>query len=150
MALTPGQAVDFKGSLNALSGEWRTHRELTFTCIGDSDGSIAATAINAANLKLLMGTYLSRFIVTFGSPAPDDDADITFTDEYGFDVLGGLGANALDSATNSGLLPIFSTYLSGIPLIGPLTLTVTNQTVDSAEWDIICIFTDYPIPVTVT
>ncbi len=149
MALTPAQAVVFKGSQNTLSGEWRTHRELTFTCIGDTDGSIAATPISDANLKLLLGTYLSRFIVVPGTPNPDDNADITLIDAYGFDILGGLGANALDSTGNVGLLPIFSTFLSGKPLTGAVTLNVSHQTIDSAEWNIICIFTDYPIPVSV-
>ena len=139
------QPLELIGSKNPVDFSWTTCQELTFTCVGDvSDGSIPDTAINAANLALLSGTYLSAVIINPGTPNPTPASDVTLKDQYGFDVLGGQGTNALGATASKAILPMFAGYLQCHPLTGTLTLSVGNQSVSLAQFNIVCVFTKKP------
>ena len=70
-----------------------------------------------------------------GAPSPTDATDFTLSDAVtGEDLMGGTGTNGIDATTPISLIP----YSTGMdvyytPLIkGNLTLTVTNNSVNSA------------------
>jgi hypothetical protein len=88
-----------------------------------SNGSGAATETVSIN-----GTIL-RFTTNPGSTAPTDNYDITLTDEDGYDVLGGAGANR-DTATTESFVPQIlgsdATTVFPVVVAGTLTLAITN------------------------
>lgn len=99
------------------------------TCVGDaSDGSFPDTVLPA-----LEGT-LRALATAPGSTQPTALYDITIVDQYGHDVLEGVGANR--SATVSEKVPILYSGTGTHPTIDDqdtLTLKIANNSVHSAQ-----------------
>jgi len=132
--------LTWEGSINPNGGKWRAHQKLVFTCLADDgDGSFPVATISTANLPKLLGTYLSRVYFKQGSLAPTADTDVTITDEYGFDLLGGLGVDAIDATGDDNFVPMVNAFNSPHPLYGDLSLTITNNAVLSATFSFIFI-----------
>ena len=149
MAGTITQAVTIlrpsKG--NEGSGELLGAR-LDFTCTADAaDGSFPSTDVSAANTAMLKGMYFLYMHIKNGATATTDNSDIAWTDEFGVDLLGGAGANALDAVVNAQLNAKVNS-LGGCPMvIGTLTLAITGNSVNSANPSIVCVFGKYPMGV---
>jgi hypothetical protein len=102
-------------------------RRADFLCVGDaSDGSFPAVTLRA------LTTYIDGTIHAIqtnpGSPAPDDNYDITLVDGDGLDRLGGAALNR--DASNSERVDI-----PGGALVSPnedLTLTITGNATPEA------------------
>ena len=138
------QTVDERGAKFALTGRWYTHRVFTWACTTATNGSLTATAMDNDSLSQLRGLYVHRCIVEPGTPNPTANSDLTITDEWDYDILNALGTDALDATGNATLAVYCGTFLSPYPLCGPLTLTVTGNSVDSAQFAIHLILTELP------
>jgi len=108
-------------------------RTITFTCTGDSgDGSFPATAMSAASLAHVKGWFLLKIAVNPGATAPTVDSDLTLTDGDGIDILDGNGTDLIHNTDSK------ATYgqVDGMPITQPVqdawTLTITNNSVNSA------------------
>jgi len=118
------------------------HREgpikaVVLTCVGDAaDGTVPATAI--------VGQFSGRIVALEtnpGTPAPTANYDLTLTNENGYDVLQALGANRHTSTTER--VSIVYSGTSTNPEVtseNVLTLNVTNQSVNSAEFVVLVVF----------
>jgi hypothetical protein len=101
------------GSVKRITADWTT----------DGAGAASGTVHIA-------GTIL-RVVHDPGSPAPTDDYDVTLTDEFGMNLLAGLGANR-DTTTTEKFCPGVSftdgTTTSVMPIAhyGACTLAVAN------------------------
>jgi hypothetical protein len=126
---------------------------IRLVCTGDSsDGSIPNTALSAANLAIVQGThylYTVSAYPTAGGTAPDA-ADVFILDANGEDLLGSTdggttankGANLIH-ATLKKTTWAYSHFLSSAyfpPVIGSLTLKVSNQATASANYTIELVF----------
>lgn len=99
-----------------------TVEEASFEGICRIKWTWTSTAGGAADLVTTKG-YYGEVLALFTNPdatAPTDDYDITITDELGFDVMQGAGANR-DTANNETAVPTAKSVA-----FGPLTLNVTN------------------------
>lgn len=107
---------------------------LTLTCTGDSaNGSYPATVINTLTdiAKYdLRGLKLYSLVTSPGTTGPTDNSDMTITDKYGIDILGGAGANIVDNSANNRVFINPDTAASIIT--GNWTINITNNSVDSA------------------
>ncbi|OPY74919.1 MAG: hypothetical protein A4E65_03696 [Syntrophorhabdus sp. PtaU1.Bin153] len=126
---------------------------IKFECTGDAaDGSIPNTAINAANMALILDKaflYLVRAYPTAGGTAPDA-ADVFILDAAGEDYLGSAdggttankGANLIHATLAKSALPY--SYNAGtsfyFPVTSTLTLKVANQATASADYTIEMVF----------
>lgn len=106
---------------------------LKFACVGDSaNGSFPATASVDAT-----GGYITRVIIDPGATQPTALYDLTLTDITTADLLEGLGADLSQTATKS-IVPYYSDIgvYGDKPFMGALTLTITNNAVNSAIVDV--------------
>lgn len=103
-------------------------RKVVASCVADaSDGSFPATALPAIEGRIL------ALVTNPGATAPQDDYDVALTNQHGYDVLQGLGANR-DTA-NTETAPILFTGTGTHPCVAGsdvLTLAVTGNNVNSA------------------
>lgn len=84
------------------------------------------------NTTLELNGYIMKIVTNPGSTAPTDDYDIVITDEHGVDVVGGLLLNR-DTANSEQVYPVIgSTPAIPVWVCGTHTMTVTNQSVNSA------------------
>ena len=74
-----------------------------------------------------------------GTPAPTANYDITLTDEDGIDLLDGAGANRHTSNSES-FYPLIGAQPFAQPILGTITLNITNNSVNSAVTVIKAIF----------
>ena len=113
---------------------------VTFTCTADaSDGSFPATATSTDITNAIKGYYLYKLITNPGTTAPTANYDITITDEDGIDIMGGNAMNRHTSNSES-TYPMIGTQPFAQPIIGPITLNITNNSVNSAGIVIKAIF----------
>lgn len=99
--------------------------------IGDAtNGSVPATVI-----KTFAGVVL-RVVTDPGTTAPTTLYDITLTDVNGLDVLNGNGADRSATVTEQ-CFPTVATVPVECPVVGALTLTITNNIVVSATGSVI-------------
>ncbi len=128
--------------------------EIEFNITTAADGSVTATALNAANRARVRGTYLIQVdaFPTVGGTAPDA-ADVVMYDENGIYYLGSedggttayAGLNLIHATIPKSCIP--NMYITGQdshlnyywPIRGALTWDIINQATDSA--DITLIFT---------
>lgn len=108
-------------------------RVITMVMTADaSDGSYPATSTDAA-----IDGYLCRVIVDpDGTAVPTDNYDATLTDSYGIDVMEGTLANLDTTATVAvDFVPTVNAGASTgcVVVRGPLTLTLTGNSVNSAK-----------------
>ena len=87
------------------------------------------------------GEYNLYMVVTDpGATAPTADYDITILDQYACDILGGSGADR-DTATSEQTVPTIGSAYGGRTLDGgAVTVTVSNNAVNSATGKIILFF----------
>ena len=124
-----------------------------FVCTGSSvDGSIPNQAITTANTSLLKGQYYLYTVSAYptsGGPAPDA-ADVFVLDAAGEDLLGSAdggitankGANLIHASLKKTTLPFsyfFNSYFFP-PVMGVLTLKVSNQSTVSAKYTVELMF----------
>jgi len=67
-----------------------------------------------------------------GDPAPTDATDVTITDQYNVDLLGGKGADLIDSSSKTWIPVGPSTFALPALITGDITVNITNNEVDSA------------------
>lgn len=102
-----------RGSLECLSIAWTA-------------GTDAAAGTVAATISRIEGT-IEKIVFVPGTTTtqPDDNYDVTLSDQDGFDVLRGKGAN-LDEATNTEHDCITGTPVYHYPTMGLLTLAISG------------------------
>jgi hypothetical protein len=91
----------------------------------DTDGSVPSDTVNG-----ILG-YVVRVITDPGATAPTDDYDITLTDAYGCDVMGGALADRDTTATEQAM-PIIGGASTGALVLDSLTVNITGNSVNSA------------------
>lgn len=102
-----------------------------YTCTADAaDGSVPALTVTG-----FYDFYLFTIETWPGGTSPSDATDFTLSDATtGEDLLGGTGADSIDATSTITLVP----YSVGMDLFytpiikGDLTLTITNNSVNSA------------------
>jgi hypothetical protein len=127
--------------------------KVTLACSGSpDDGAIPNTAIATATITALTGMYYLYAVSAYptaGGTAPDA-ADVFILDANGEDLLGSTdggttankGANLIHATLKKTTLP-YSHYLSMHyfpPILGTLTLKVSNQATNSANYTIELVF----------
>lgn len=107
---------------------------LKLTCTADaSDGSFPSYETRRA-----IDGWVYLMTTDPGSTAPTDDYDITISDLQGVDISGGTLADR-DTATSEQVIPkIFNFYISR-RTYGPVTVAITNNSVNSASV-VICVY----------
>lgn len=121
---------------------------LKLTCTagaaGDANaGLFPATVINplaidsAGSLFDIRGMKLYSVKAIPGDTAPTDETDLTITDEYGVDLLGGKGENLIDATSKNWIPAGPSNFALPALITGNITLTITNNAVASAVTTII-------------
>lgn len=133
----------------AFRGNRATLAKLTFECACEAAAAtIPNTATSAEITAAIQGLFFIKCINVPGTTtAPTDNCEVLITDEYGIDMLGGLGTDWLDAVGNKEIYPTIAGKGGCQPVIGALTLDVDNNLVNAATWDIICIFSKYPLSV---
>lgn len=122
----------------SLSHSAENFKGLVFSWTADaSNGSVPATTSN-----LRIDGYIIKVITNPGSPAPTDNYDITLTNTDGADVVHGELLNR-DTANTEEIVPIPAdnvTVYGGSPVIGTITLNISNNSVNSATGTVTVIF----------
>lgn len=115
MALTIGKEAFNVGELETVELNW------TADITADSGSSSDETAAIHGTIE---GVSFTPSVVT--GEVPTNLYDVVLTDVAGKDVLGGKGANLSDTASSSAGTNPTSTPVFPIPVMGILTLAVTN------------------------
>ena len=117
--------------------------ELVLTCTagaaGDANAHLfPATVINPLAIDANGNSFDIRGLKLYsvksypGATAPTDATDLTITDKFGVDLLGGKGADAID-ATSKTWIPFGpADYALPALITGDITVNITNNLVDSA------------------
>lgn len=105
-----------------------------FTYVMDSGGT------NTEQISYDINGYIIAVETDPGTTAPTANYDMTITDEYGADVMGGALANRHTSTTEIAAPSLG--YASKVPVTGNLTFNVTNQLVKNASVRILIYTTD--------
>jgi hypothetical protein len=105
--------------------------KLRITWTADTDGSYTdyTTAEN-------MDGYVFMVVTNPGATAPTDNYDITLADSDGCDVSGGELANR-DTANTEQIIPKIGNTYGGRFVAGPLTLGISNNSINSATGEVI-------------
>jgi hypothetical protein len=128
--------------INTQQGRPKMYKmELTCTAGAAGDGNahlFPATVINplaldgAGRFTDIRGLKFYSVKAYPGDPAPTDATDLTITDEYGIDLLGGKGTDLID-ATSKTWIPIGPAgYALPALITGNITVNITNNSVNSA------------------
>ena len=106
----------------------------TLSCTAnDTDGSFPAIPVSAAIRGEIVGWYVSE-VRTYPSAvtAPQDNYDITITDDGAFDIMGGTLADRA-TAADERALPEWDTGLyADAPLYGSVNVNISGNSVNSA------------------
>jgi hypothetical protein len=137
------------GTANRISS-WFLNRNaavvVTLTCTADSAAATyPATIINTlagVSKYNLAGMYLYKVSAAPGGTAPTDATDLTITDVFGADLLGGKGTNLIDATTITETLVGPSGMYSPQLITGNITATISNNAVNSAVTTIVLTFVD--------
>ena len=120
---------------------------LVLTCTAGTDGDAGtypATVMNAlakdsnSNLFDIRGMKIYSVKAYPGTTAPTDATDLTLTDEYGIDLLGGKGADLIDATTKTFIPSGPGAFAQPALITGNVTINITNNSVASAVTTIIC------------
>ncbi len=118
--------------------------KVVFVCTGDStDGSIPTQTVGSDIMDLITGFYWLASVKAYHTPggtAPDA-ADVAVL-MNGQDLLGGKGANLIHPTATYDVVP-YSSFISSYrypPITSTITVTVSNQATDSANYSIELIF----------
>ncbi len=96
--------------------------------------------ISGVSTYLLNGTRLNSVKAYPGATAPTDATDITITDPYGIDLLGGKGTDLIDSASKTETLVGPSGAYAPMRSIGTKSISITNNSVSEAIMNIVLDF----------
>ena len=135
MAGTITQTVESFGSRR----DGNTMMKFVLTCTADTvDGSFPLTTLGFT--RALRGCRLEAMETDPGPVNPTASYDVTVTDDDGYDLLGGAGANR--SATNTErVLPIVASGIVGtVAVNGNTTINITGNSVNSAQTTITLFF----------
>jgi len=109
---------------------------VTYTCTADvSAHTFPSTVISgtATASKLLWGWYLYSVETLSGATQITNSSSYTIKDASGFDLMGTKGASAISNSTTVGVKTFAFPASGGFsPTVGPLTLAITGNSVDSA------------------
>jgi len=121
--------------------------KLVLTCTADADAAtypattLSQFFVDASGRTYVMpGLQLYSVKVIPGTTGPTADSDMTITDEYGVDLLGGKGTDLIKNSAKTWALFGPSGYYISPMVTGELTLTITNNAVKSAVITIIIEF----------
>jgi len=118
-----------------------TTRELIFTCTADSaaatypatsTGTKTNSTHNRTFTEHITGWFLQKIIVDPGATAPTVNSDLTITDSHGIDILDGNGTDLIHNTTSKQSYFMIAGVTSLQPILGDLTVTITNNSVNSA------------------
>lgn len=116
------------GTVSLAHAEVGNVRKIIATCVADAaDGSFPATELPRIEGRIL------ALATNPGSPAPQSNYDVAVTNQHGYDVLQGLGADRHTSNTEQ--VAILYTGTGTHPVVDEsdtLTLALTNNNVNSA------------------
>jgi hypothetical protein len=109
---------------------------ITISWTAAANGSVTPESISDINTHEVKGMYLSSIETNPGSPAPTELYDIVVTDVNGLDIF---GANCLDrsSSITENCFPLNGSK----PIDSSLTITISNNSVNSATGTIKLYFT---------
>lgn len=146
MAGTVIQSITDIGQI--IEGIKNIFRVVTFTCVGDvSAGTIPDTPTTDAITAKIIGMYLLKAQIIPGTPAPTANSDVAINDANGIDMLGGNGTDQLDASGAKEAYPMINTKGGSQPVLGPLTLAVSNNTGAGNQFVIKAVFGMGPAPV---
>lgn len=122
--------------------------KLVLTCTagaaGDANaGLFPATVINplavdsAGSLFDIRGLKIYSVKAYPGATAPTDATDVTITDEYSVDLLGGKGTDLVDATSKTWIPAGPANYAFAALITGNITVNITNNSVASAVTTII-------------
>lgn len=115
--------------------------EIVLTCTADAAAATyPATVVNTlANISTwdLRGLKLYSVKAYPGAVAPTDGTDLTITDKYGVDLLGGKGENLIDATSKTWCPAGPSNYALPALITGNITVNITNNAVNSAVTTIV-------------
>jgi hypothetical protein len=121
--------------------------ELTCTAgTAGEAGAFPATIINplavdsVGSLFDLRGLKLYSVKVIPGATAPTDATDLTITDEYGIDLLGGKGTDLIDAISKTWIPIGPAGYALPALITGDVTVTITGNLIASAVITIVLEF----------
>ena len=117
-------------------------KEIKFACTAHTDGTFTAVDTDGYITKMIRGWFLYKFSVVIGATAPTAASDMTLKDPKGVDLLGGQGTDKITGAIASTLenYPKINDQAANQPVMGALTLAITNNSVSAAVFDVYCIF----------
>lgn len=113
--------------------------KLVLTCTADAaNASFPATILNDLQSQFLLeGLQLYSIKTIPGATAPTADSDITVTDEYGVDLLGGKGTNLISNTAKKWALFGPQNYTASALITGDVTINISNNNVNSAVLTIV-------------
>ena len=118
--------------------------EIVLTCTADAAAATyPATVVNTLeNISDwdLRGLKLYSVKAYPGAVAPTDGTDLTITDEYGVDLLGGKGENLIDATSKTWIPAGPEGYALPALITGDITVNISNNAVNSAITTIILEF----------
>jgi len=97
--------------------------------------SVSVDATTSGLSMQLIGWKVDFIEVKPGGVAPTTDTDLTIINDFGMDILAGLGANIVDDVTaRSTFASLDGTTSYEYPIMGTLTMATTNNAVASATF----------------
>jgi len=111
---------------------------VTFTWLANTTGVVPTTSTGTTwpDPGMQKAGCISKVVTNPGSTAPTDNYDITLTDSDGVDVMGGELANR-DTANSEVAVPKIDTVFGCVIVTGSFTMTITNQSVNAGNGEVI-------------
>jgi hypothetical protein len=109
---------------------------IQYHCVASADDGSFPTTPTSASVDVT-GGIVSRVVVISGSTNPTALFDMSLTGSIGLDLMGGV-MNDLAAAANTSSPPYYvdKGIYGDKPFVGPLTLTITGNSVHSAIVDV--------------
>jgi hypothetical protein len=118
--------------------------KLVLSCTADAgNGSFPAVVLNPLAVDSAGTTFDIRGLKLYsvkgipGETAPTDATDLTITDEYGVDLLGGKGTDVIDATSKTWIPAGPANYTLPALITGNITATITNNSVNSATFTLV-------------
>lgn len=117
---------------------------VVLTCTADaSDGTYPTTILSAEKIGEMRGWYLKHVFIDPGATGPTANSDITIT-MLGADLLQARGTDLIENATTTssyfGIGHGTAKVAAPVPYISPITVTISNNSVNSAVIVIYLVF----------
>lgn len=115
-------------------------RTIKFAFTADAaDGSFPDTALTADQLAYVLGFHFYQALTDPGITAPTANYDIAVIDEYNGDMAGGELADRSATATER-VAPLVGSAYGGATVISQITIQTSNNSVNSAVFTLILMF----------